>query len=538
MALVGELTPEEQEIIDFFAQQDFGAYPTQAEDAVKAAQKMFDKAQVAVDKIPFGSPDIGAALRRRELALVQLLRAKAFRTVVANRYSDPVKGPKGKLQQKELDLQKQHKGDATDYLTIATQLKTEIDSQPADAQQYRQSDSTTAAIALASTEPKPAPAGQPVTRPAQGAVGQTAAITPPTQPASAGQFRMAEEAAGQPTAATMADVQRRKPAARATRKPATTATGPVDTTGIIPPSLQDEGNKVKKDKRPWQQIIQREFGAYAAYIGIDPTVDEALGQLARNEIDGTRFDAKIRSSQWWKNTNDFIRQWELKERTPGSTAQKEVSDRVQAMQDYALGQFGVALPPESLRAFARESLRQGMQDNIWQNGVGSIIVKGDNIGAVDQLRSGSVGQTLRKINADYGYEAPTDFLNKAIASVVTGQTTSESYRNEVLKQVKSLYGADVGELLDQGYSVADIAQPYNNVAARTLEVDAIDMTDPKFRAALDFKDSSGVRRRMTLGEWEQKLRTDSQYGYRYTQSARDEADRVGDIILKAFGKVR
>jgi hypothetical protein len=43
---------------------------------------------------------------------------------------------------------------------------------------------------------------------------------------------------------------------------------------------------------------------------------------------------------------------------------------------------------------------------------------------------------------------------------------------------------------------------------------------------------------MTLGEWEQKLRTDSQYGYRYTQSARDEADRVGDIILKAFGKVR
>jgi hypothetical protein len=536
MALVGELTPEEQEIIDFFAQQDFGAYPTQAEDAVKAAQKMFDKAQVAVDKIPFGSPNIGPALRRRELALVQLLRAKAFRTVIANRYSDTGKGPRGKLAQKELDLQKQYKGDATDYLSIATQLKTEIDSQPADAQQYRQSDSTTAAIALASTEPKPVPAGQPVTRPAQGAVGQTAA-KPPSAPTSAAQFRIAEQAAGQPSAATMADVNQRVAKIRKDRRGAG-ATAGVDTTGVIPPSLQDEGNKVKKDKRPWQQIIQQEFGGYAAYIGIDPTVDEALGQLARGEIDGTRFDAKIRSSQWWKDTNNFIREWELKERTPGSTAQKEIGDRLQAMQDFALGQFGVALPPDSLRAFARESLRQGMQDKTWQNGVGSIIVKGDTVGAVDQLRSGAIGQTLRRINSDYAYDASTDFLNKSIAGVATGQMTTGSYRDQVLKQVKSLYGADVGELLDQGYSVADIAQPYNQVAARTLELDMVDMTDPKYRAALDFTDEKGNRRRMTLGEWERKLRTDTQYGWSKTEQAKDLARNAASTILRAFGKVQ
>jgi hypothetical protein len=538
MALAGELTPQEQEIVDFFAGQDFGPFPTRAEEAVKEAQKMYDQAQVDVDKVPFGSTEIGNALRRRELALVQLLRAKAFRAVVANRYTDPTKGPKGKLAKQELSLASQYKGDATDYLTIATQLKGEIDSQNVPVEQYRQSESTTAAIALATTEPEKAPSGiQP--RPAQGAVGQTVVgptATPRAGVSTAGQFRMAEQAAGQPTAATMADVERRKPAARATRKPTTTA--PVDTTGIIPSSVTQGTTDVKKDKRPWQQIIQREFGAYAAYIGIDPTVDEALGQLARNEIDGTRFDAKIRSSQWWKNTNDFIRQWELKERTPGSTATKEIGDRVQEMQDYALGQFGVALPQESLQAFARESLRQGMQQNIWQNGVGSIIVKGDNVGAVDQLRSGSVGQTLRKINSDYGYEASTDFLNKSIANVVTGQMTTASYRDQVLKQVKSLYGADVGELLDQGYSVADIAQPYNQVAARTLEVDMVDMADPKFRAALDFTDDKGNRRRMTLGEWERKLRTDTQYGWSKTEQAKDLARNAASTILRAFGKVQ
>lgn len=347
---------------------------------------------------------------------------------------------------------------------------------------------------------------------------------------------MAEAAAGQPTAATMAKVEKMKPAARATRK--TTTGGGVDTTGAIPPSTAAEAGAAGKDKRPWQKIIQQEFGAYAAYIGIDPVVDKALGQLARQEIDGTRFDAMVRSSQWWKNTNDFIRQWDLKERTAGSTAPKEIADRVQMMRDYALAEFGVSLPPESVQSFARESLRQGMQDAVWKNGVGSIIVKGDNLGAIDQLRSGSVGQTLRKINADYGYDASPDFINKSISNVVTGTMTTASYRDEVLKQVKALYGQDVGQLLDQGYTISDVAQPYMNVAAKTLEVDRVDFSDPKFRAALDFTDQSGNRRRMTLAEWESRLRSDSQYGWSKTDQAKNLAREAASTILKAFGKVQ
>lgn len=537
MALQGELTPQEQEIVDFFAQQDFGPYPTRAEEAVKKAQKMYDKAQVDVDKLPTGDKRIGNALRRRDLAVLQLLRAQAFLRVVSNRYTQG-EGQFGKLAQKELAVQARYAGDATDWLTLATNLSDEINSQTGPITQYRQSDSTDAAIALVTKEPEPQPQ-QPTQRPVGGAVGQAVAptpATPPQQPSSAGQFRMAEAKAGQPTAATMADVKKRLPAARKTRPQPTATT--TDTAGAIPPSLAGEIPQTKKDKRPWQKIIQQEFGGYSAYIGIDPIVDEALGQLARREIDGTRFDAKIRSSDWWKTTNSFIREWDIKERTPGADTQKQISDRVQAMRDYALGQFGVNLSPESVQSFARESLRQGMVDQVWQNGVGAIITKGDNVGAVDELRSGSIGQALRKINADYGYDASTEFLNKSIANVASGTMTAASYRDQVLKQVKSLYGQDVGQLLDQGYSVADIAQPYKNVAAQVLELDRVDFADPKFRAALDFSDPSGNRRRMTLGEWEDKLRSDPQYGWSKTAQAKSLADQAVSTILRAFGKVQ
>lgn len=542
MALTGELSQQEQELVDFFESQDVSPFPSNADKAVKDAQKLYNKAQAELDKLPAFDPGQGNALRRRELALVQLLRAKAFRAVVANRYETIVQGPLNAIGRKEKQIQDKYKGDPTDFLTIADNLSAEIRTKPGGGAGYRQSDSFTAASSLATTDPVPSPAGAaPAARQPQGAVGATAPAAPAAGGSTAGQFRMAEQAAGQPSAATMADVQARRPAARRTRKTTPTTAGPGVAGGAagadtaIPPSTGGQG---KKDRTPWQQIIQREFGWASAYIGIDPTVDEALGQLARGEISETRFDAKIRSSDWWKNTNDFIRQWDLKERTVGSNAQKEIGDRVQVMQDFALAQFGVALPAESLRGFARESLRQGMMDSVWQNGVGAIITKGDNIGAVDQLRTGSLGQRIRKINADYGYDADTGFINTSISNIANGTMTEQSYKDQVLKQVKSLYGNDVGELLDQGYTLADVSAPYNQVAARTLEVDQVDFSDPKFRAALDFTDEKGQRRRMTLGEWQTKLRTDKQYGWDTTEQAKSAARDAASTILRAFGKVQ
>lgn len=376
----------------------------------------------------------------------------------------------------------------------------------------------------------------------EGTVGRTGAGRP-AGGSTAGQFRMAEAAAGEPTAATMADVKTRVAKIRAA-KPKTGGAVPAGAgvDSAIPPSVADGGKGGKGGGKPrgnWEAIIRREFGAYAAYIGIDPTVDDALGKLARGDISEDRFDAMIRSSEWWKNTNDFIRQWDLKERTPGSTAGKEVADRVQEMQDYALSEFGVSLSPESLRAWARQSLRERSSTLTWQNGVGGIIEKGTTPGAVDQLRTGNVGEKLRRINAQYGYDVSSDYFNKSVANIANGTLTEEMYENEVKTQAKTLYGQDVGQLLDQGYTLEDIASPYLQVAANTLEmpVDSMVLSDPKFKAALDFTDEKGQRRRMSLSEWQRKLRSDPQYGWDKTEQARQSADRAASTILRAFGKV-
>jgi len=297
-----------------------------------------------------------------------------------------------------------------------------------------------------------------------------------------------------------------------------------------------EGGLTERGK----QILQQEYGWVSAYIGIDPDVDAAMGQLARKEISEDAFDAKIRSSKWWQERNDFTRAWDVKERTPGSTAQKEIDDRVQSMKDYALSTFGVVLSPEQLRPWARQTLREGASTPTQENGVAAIIVKGGSQGAIDQLRQGGVAQRVNDVNARYGYNPGSDFVNQSISNIALGTMTEDMYESKVKSFVKTMYGADVGDLLDRGYSVADISEPYVQTAARMLETNPnmIDMKDTKFQKALGMVDADGKKRQMTLGEWEKTLRTDPIYGWDKTNQAAGLAVQVGEQILRQFGKVQ
>jgi hypothetical protein len=210
------------------------------------------------------------------------------------------------------------------------------------------------------------------------------------------------------------------------------------------------------------------------------------------------------------------------------------------MKDYALSTFGVVLSPEQLRPWARQTLREGASAPTQENGVAAIIVKGGSQGAIDQLRQGGVAQRVNDVNARYGYNPGSDFVNQSISNIALGTMTEDMYESKVKSFVKTMYGADVGDLLDRGYSVADISEPYVQTAARMLETNPnmIDMKDTKFQKALGMVDADGKKRQMTLGEWEKTLRTDPIYGWDKTNQAAGLAVQVGEQILRQFGKVQ
>ena len=94
--------------------------------------------------------------------------------------------------------------------------------------------------------------------------------------------------------------------------------------------------------------------------------------------------------------------------------------------------------------------------------------------------------------------------------------------------------------LDAGLTLSNMFANYQTMAARTLELDpnAVNVADGKFRSALSAPDGKGGFRQLSLSEWEQKLRTDEQYGWQYTKQANQQATDIGLTLARAFGKVK
>jgi hypothetical protein len=124
-----------------------------------------------------------------------------------------------------------------------------------------------------------------------------------------------------------------------------------------------------------------------------------------------------------------------------------------------------------------------------------------------------------------------------VESRLTGALNDEDIQRQQRELAKTKY-AHLGNLIDQGFTLADLASGFQQQAAQLLEkdVNAIDMSQADFEAAYNYGDP-GQKRMMTNGEWEIMLRTNSKFGWDKTNNAKAEARKLASSISQAFGKV-
>lgn len=122
--------------------------------------------------------------------------------------------------------------------------------------------------------------------------------------------------------------------------------------------------------------------------------------------------------------------------------------------------------------------------------------------------------------------------------VITGEVQPTEMGDYLKEQAKSqrpwLAGA-----IDRGITVRQYADPYVQTAAKMLNLapEAIDFADPKWSRAIDDVREDGTRAPMSLADWQNKLRTDSTYGFDFTPQARTEASQFAAKLQETFGRV-
>ncbi len=148
--------------------------------------------------------------------------------------------------------------------------------------------------------------------------------------------------------------------------------------------------------------------------------------------------------------------------------------------------------------------------------------------------------TIKRALKTYGY-APKD-VDAMIQSSLTGEKYNGVMYTPELLQTKAKNNAKImyqhhAALLDQGFSLDDIFEPYKNLATKTLELNPNTITKESslFKNVLDMVDDKGLA--ISGTQFLYKIKNDPSYGYGKTQQARNEVNSIIMSLEEAFGKV-
>ena len=261
--------------------------------------------------------------------------------------------------------------------------------------------------------------------------------------------------------------------------------------------------------------------------------------------DPTNFDNLFKSSDWYKaNGGQGLLAAEAQFTNPANY-QAAFEIRKQAIQAEAT-KLGYTLPDDkNLNDLVTGSMYQAfdasvygssdyqtkLQSKITQTAVNSKIPITSGAGITTE-------QSLRSTAQDMGVYVGDDYITSAANAVndPSSNATLETYQQHLRDMAKSQYSGFAG-LIDKGMTMKQIADPYVQQMASTLEINPnlIDFSkDGMIQKALGAQiGPDGVSQPVPMWQFQQNLRQDPRW--QYTNNARDTVTGIAHGILKDFG---
>jgi hypothetical protein len=125
-----------------------------------------------------------------------------------------------------------------------------------------------------------------------------------------------------------------------------------------------------------------------------------------------------------------------------------------------------------------------------------------------------------------------------IVETLTGTTTRDDLLR-IYREKAKVSNPHLAQAIDAGVTLEDIAYDYRKAASDVLGVPlaGIPLTEDFLGAALKAGEP-GKPRLMTTNEWKTQLKSNPDYGYQFTGTARKEVNDIVSSLEKAFGFVR
>lgn len=289
--------------------------------------------------------------------------------------------------------------------------------------------------------------------------------------------------------------------------------------------------------RNWMEAAKELFPDYYWLIEQNEEIRDLMARAMRRgmEMSDDEFEAALRETEWYQNTAQNARNWDLLSGIDPAEAERRVNRTAAGLQQTALN-LGLSFSMEELQNIALQANRNNWTDQEVQNYLG---VKSIERFGVGELAKGYFAEQMRKDQKIYGVTLDDNTFNAYLKEVAVGTKNLNSFEDLLKGKAKKLYPT-LSERLDAGDTFFEATEDYRTKAAELLEIDEaqIDMSDQNFRKALEYQpDATSEQRLMNNAEFERYLRTHKPFGYEFTQGARGRAAQVVSDLARSFGRI-
>lgn len=233
---------------------------------------------------------------------------------------------------------------------------------------------------------------------------------------------------------------------------------------------------------PYQTALSQ-YGAIGVFAQSNPELSAKLQEAIANQWDAARFQRELWTTNWYKSLNDNQQQLQVLQATDPAQYNNVVLQKANQIQ---LQAQSIGLAGIDYNAVAKLALQ-----NNWDNATLQWYMNDKagghlaNTGGALIGSSGEYQQHIYNTLASYGVPINDQFVNEQVKQIQAGQQTIGGVDTQVWAQARRLYPQYATDF-DEGRTLSDIAKPYIQQMATTLELDpsAIKLTDPTIQKAL------------------------------------------------------
>jgi hypothetical protein len=276
-----------------------------------------------------------------------------------------------------------------------------------------------------------------------------------------------------------------------------------------------------------------QYGYIATLANSIPELKTILNRALAGKWTPDKFSQAVQDSRWWKVNSDQVKQNAILKATKPGEYNAQRNAMIAKIRTLAKG-MGVGLTEGAhgtLANLVNHAMALGWDDTTLQQNIGHYYTFR---GGMSTGQAGALQQQLRQIRADYGLGNSDQMDAHHVHAILMGTESVDSFRAAAEQSALSRYPG-FAQQLREGQTMAQIADPYIQTIAQTLEMSPsdVDMMDPSVQKALQAKDQHGNNVPMTLWQVADMMRQDPRYDH--TKQAVNDAYSMINQIGKDWG---